>query len=59
MPAQNGLDTATGPANGPRQVDIRAQAIGRGLQTLGLFNLNHDRLDRAQRTREPGGQTIR
>ncbi len=44
----NRFDPTTGPADGARQFDIRAQLIGRGFQTLGLLNRNHDRLDLVQ-----------
>ena len=44
----NGFDTATGPADGPRQFDIQAQLIGRRFKTTRLLRLNHDRFDLAQ-----------
>jgi len=52
------FDAAAGPANGARQLDIGAQAIGRGRKTLGLLDVRDYRLDVAQRAREPGGETV-
>jgi len=52
------FDTTAGPAQRPRQLDIRAQRIGRTLHGAGLFYLIDDRLDLVQRAREPHGKTI-
>ena len=52
------FDAAAGPANGARQLDIGAQAIGRGREALGLLDLRDYRLDIAQRARKPGGETV-
>ena len=53
------LHSAPGPADRARQLHLGAQSIGGRLEAGGLFDGQHDLFYRHQRTRQPGGQTIR
>ncbi len=55
----HGFDPTSGPADGTRQLNLGAQAIGGCLQAAGLLDRQYHLLDREQRSSEPGCKTVR